>query len=102
LDVFLNPLYFEIASFFIGDFYFKTMNKCYNNTHSFMALTYLTYQFLSNTELALLAILMMVINIFFKKRLYYVPRMECCVHACTVLVACGAESLTTKVVMRGI
>jgi hypothetical protein len=42
--------------------YELTYKGC-NNAPSFMALAYLAYQLLLNTELALLAILMMVINV---------------------------------------
>jgi hypothetical protein len=59
----LNPLHFGIASFFIGGLLFKTTSEGCNNAPSFVALSYIEYQLLSNTELALLAILMMVINV---------------------------------------
>jgi hypothetical protein len=39
------------------------MNKGCNNAPSFVALAYLAYQLLLNTELALLVISMMVINV---------------------------------------
>jgi hypothetical protein len=59
----LSSLHFVVASFFIGDLCFEPMNEGCNYAPSFMALAYLAYQLLSNTELALLAILIMVINV---------------------------------------
>jgi hypothetical protein len=68
LEVFvLRPLHFGVASFFIGCLCFEPTNKGCNNVPLFVALAYLVYQLLSNTELALLAILMMVINILENK-----------------------------------
>jgi hypothetical protein len=48
----LSPLHFEVASFFIRGLSFEP---------SFVALAFLVYQLLSNTELVLLAISTMVI-----------------------------------------
>jgi hypothetical protein len=71
---FLSPLHYGVAyfftgylsffsaSFFIRDLYFEPMNEGCNNALSFMALAFLAYQVLSNTELAMLAISTMVIN----------------------------------------
>jgi hypothetical protein len=61
---FFSPLRFRIASFFIRDLCFEPMNEGCNNVLSFVALAFLAYQVLSNTELALLAISTMVINFF--------------------------------------
>jgi hypothetical protein len=58
----LNPLHFGVAYFFIGVLSFDLMNEGYNNAPLFVALAFLVYQLLSNTKLALLAILMMVIT----------------------------------------
>jgi hypothetical protein len=72
LEVFiLNPLCFGIATFFIRGLCFEPTNKDCNNAPSFMALAYLAYQLLSNTELALLVISMMVINVLGEQSLYY-------------------------------
>jgi hypothetical protein len=47
---------FSDVFFFIGGFYFKSINKSCNNISSFMALAYQVYQLLSNTELGLIVI----------------------------------------------
>jgi hypothetical protein len=59
----LSPLHFGVAPFFIGGLCFEPTNKGCNNVPLFVSLAYLVYQLLSNTELALLAILRMVINV---------------------------------------
>jgi hypothetical protein len=59
----LSPLHFRVASFFIGGLCFEPMNEGCNNVPSFVALAYQAYQLLSNTELVLLAISTMVINV---------------------------------------
>jgi hypothetical protein len=58
-----ESLAFWDCLFFIGGLLFKTTSEGCNNAPSFVALSYIEYQLLSNTELALLAILMMVINV---------------------------------------
>jgi hypothetical protein len=63
----LSPLRFGVASFFIGGLCFEPTNEGCNNAPSFVALDYLMYQLWSNTELALVAILTMVINILGNK-----------------------------------
>jgi hypothetical protein len=61
--LYFEPIAFWGCLFFIGCFCFEPMNEGCNNAHSFVAWAYLSYQLLSNTELTLLAILTMVINI---------------------------------------
>jgi hypothetical protein len=63
----LSPLRFGVVSFFIGCLCFERTNEGCNNAHSFMALAYLAYQLLSNTELALLVISMMAVNVLGNK-----------------------------------
>jgi hypothetical protein len=75
----LSPLCFGVAYFFIAGLYFERLafwvvcffirghcfeptNEGCNNAPSFVALASLAQQLLSNTELAVLAILMMVIT----------------------------------------
>jgi hypothetical protein len=59
----LSPLHFGVATFFIGSLHFEQMNQGCNNALLFVALVYLAYLLLSTTELALLAISMMAINV---------------------------------------
>jgi hypothetical protein len=61
--IYFNPLHFGVDSFFIGGLYFEPMNKGCYNAPLFVALAYLAYQLLSNTELGLLVISMMVANV---------------------------------------
>jgi hypothetical protein len=58
----LIPLCFRVDSFFIGGLSFKPTNEGCNNAHSFVALAFLACHLLSNTELVLLAILMMMMT----------------------------------------
>jgi hypothetical protein len=74
-DLCFEPFSFWVASFFIGGLYFEPMNEGCNNAHSFVTLAYLAYQLLSNTELALLAIWTIVINILGELILYYCFRV---------------------------
>jgi hypothetical protein len=63
MSLFLSPLCFGVASFFVGGLYFfDPMSEGCNNALSFMALAFLVYQVSSNTELALLAISTIVIT----------------------------------------
>jgi hypothetical protein len=59
----MDPLCFGVASFFLGGLCFEPRNEACNNAPSFVSLAYLAYQLLSNTELALLAISTMIINV---------------------------------------
>jgi hypothetical protein len=56
-----------VVSFFVEGLCFEPTNECGNNAPSFVALAYLPQQLLSNAELALLAISMMVINVLGKE-----------------------------------
>jgi hypothetical protein len=66
----LSPLHFGVA-FFIRGLCFEPKNEGCNNAPSFVALAFVAYQLLSNTELALLAISMMVIT-FLGNEAYFI------------------------------
>jgi hypothetical protein len=57
---YLEPLVFRSVSFFLGGLCFEPTNESCNNVPSFVTLAYQAYQLLSNIELMVIAILMMV------------------------------------------
>jgi hypothetical protein len=56
-------MHFRVAIFFIRGLCFEPTSEGCNNAHLFVALAFLVYQVFSNTELVLLAILMIVVTL---------------------------------------
>jgi hypothetical protein len=67
----LSPLHFSVVFFSSKVVLFEPTSEGCDNAPSVMALAYRAYQLLLNAELALLAISMVVIDVFGEGSLYY-------------------------------